>query len=97
MFSVLLLHSSFTIMPPYITKFLLCIRHIIFLCDVAAEHLPQFPVQQNILTATKERVNLARDLDKVSLQVRKENFEHSWFQKAADDMDMILDEQYPFC
>lgn len=66
------------------------------LCLFVAEHLPQFPVQQSILSAIKERVNLARDLDRVSLQVRKGNFESNWFQKAADDMDIILDDRYPF-
>lgn len=59
--------------------------------------MPTFPVQQNYLNAVKHRVNLARELDKLQLQVKKTNSEVGWFQKAAEDMDIVIDDLYPFC
>ncbi|CAG9762185.1 unnamed protein product [Ceutorhynchus assimilis] len=58
------------------------------------EDLPIFPVNDKFLSAVKERVNLARDLDKLELQVRKANSEEGWLQKAAKDMDIIVDGIY---
>lgn len=55
-----------------------------------------FPIQQNYLDAVKQRVNLARELDKLQLQVRKANSESGWFQKAAKEMDIVVDDLYPF-
>lgn len=63
---------------------------------VLAEDIPAFPVQAKILNAVKERVNMARDLDKLELQVRKANSESGWLEKAAEDMDIIIDDRYPF-
>lgn len=62
---------------------------------ISAEDLPLFPVQENILTAVKDRVNLARELDKLELRVRKSNSEMGWIKKAANEMDIILDDEYP--
>nr|XP_023015527.1 ATP-dependent RNA helicase DDX24-like [Leptinotarsa decemlineata] len=56
------------------------------------EDIPVFPIQQNFLNAVKHRVNLARELDKLQLQVRKANSEAGWFQKAAEEMDIIVDD-----
>ncbi|XP_018335713.1 ATP-dependent RNA helicase DDX24 [Agrilus planipennis] len=56
------------------------------------EDMPLFPVQQNILAAVKQRVNLAREVEKLELQNRKKSSEKGWLQKAADDMDIILDD-----
>ncbi|XP_050295435.1 ATP-dependent RNA helicase DDX24 [Anthonomus grandis grandis] len=56
------------------------------------EDLPIFPVQEKFLNAVKERVNLARELDKLQLQVKKANSEEGWLQKAAKEMDIIVDE-----
>lgn len=60
------------------------------------EDIPTFPVQENFLNAVKERVNLARELDELQLRVKKVNSEVGWFQKAAKDMDIIVDDLYPF-
>ncbi|XP_018568314.1 ATP-dependent RNA helicase ddx24 [Anoplophora glabripennis] len=56
------------------------------------EDLPTFPIQDQYLKAVKDRVNLARELDKLQLQVRKANSEAGWFQKAAEEMDIIVDD-----
>lgn len=60
------------------------------------EDLPIFPVCAKYLRGCKERVNLARELDKLELQIRKATSEESWLQKAAKEMDIIVDGTYPF-
>lgn len=62
-----------------------------------AEDIPVFPVYEKMLVAVRQRVNLARQLDKLELQARRTNSECGWLQKAANDMDIILDEDelYP--
>ena len=57
--------------------------------------MPVFPVQEDYLKAVKERVNLARELDQLELQIRKGNSEEGWLQKAAKDMDIVVDDLYP--
>nr|CAH7726720.1 unnamed protein product [Callosobruchus chinensis] len=57
-----------------------------------SEDLPIFPVQKNYLDNVKQRVNLARELDHLQLQVQKANSEKRWYQKAAHDMDIIVDD-----
>nr|CAI5824205.1 unnamed protein product [Callosobruchus analis] len=57
-----------------------------------SEDLPIFPIQQSYLDNVKQRVNLARELDHLQLQVHKANSEKNWYQKAALDMDIIVDE-----
>lgn len=59
------------------------------------EDIPIFPVEHSYLQAVKERVNLARELDELQLRVKKVNSEVGWFQKAAEDMDIIIDDLYP--
>lgn len=44
-----------------------------------------------LLIAIKERVNIARDIDKLELKCRRENTQKSWLQKAVEDMDIVLD------
>ncbi|XP_060536730.1 ATP-dependent RNA helicase DDX24 [Cylas formicarius] len=53
--------------------------------------LPLFPVEDKYLNAVKKIVNIARELDKIQLQVRKANSEEGWLQKAAHDMDIVVD------
>ncbi|XP_045483510.1 ATP-dependent RNA helicase DDX24 [Harmonia axyridis] len=69
------------------------IRNYIGVCRTLnkSEDLPNFPVEQNYLNAVKERVNLAREVDKLQLQVRKTSAEIGWFEKAAKEMDIIID------
>ncbi|KAF7279661.1 hypothetical protein GWI33_006826 [Rhynchophorus ferrugineus] len=56
-----------------------------------SEDIPIFPTQDKYLAAVKQRVNLAREVDKLQLQVRKVNSEEGWLQKAAKEMDIIID------
>lgn len=39
----------------------------------------------------KERVKLAREVDKLQLQVRKTSAEIGWYENAAKEMDIIID------
>ncbi|XP_012232773.2 ATP-dependent RNA helicase DDX24 [Linepithema humile] len=56
------------------------------------QDLPIFPVIDNLLIAIKERVNVAREIDKLELRCRRENTQKSWLQKAKEEMDIILDD-----
>lgn len=56
------------------------------------EDLPVFPVQTNLLNAVKHRVNLARQLDKLELVVRKNKNQSGWLQKAAESMDILIED-----
>lgn len=40
----------------------------------------------------KERVDIARDIDKLELKCRRQNTQKNWLRKAMEDMDMILDD-----
>ncbi|GJQ87087.1 hypothetical protein Trydic_g23940 [Trypoxylus dichotomus] len=56
------------------------------------EDLPLFPVQENYLDAVRKRVNLAREIDKLELKMKKSKSSIGWLQKAAEEMDIILDD-----
>lgn len=56
-----------------------------------AEDLPTFPVVDRLLVAVKERVNIAREIDKLELACRRNNSQKGWLQKAAKEMDILLD------
>lgn len=55
------------------------------------EDLPAFPVEERYLNAVKVRVKLARKLDQMELKVKRVNAENGWLEKAAREMDMIID------
>ncbi|XP_011866612.1 PREDICTED: ATP-dependent RNA helicase DDX24 [Vollenhovia emeryi] len=55
--------------------------------------LPIFPVVDNILITIKNKVNVARDIDKLELKYRRQNNQKGWLKKAIEDMDMVLDEE----
>lgn len=57
-----------------------------------ADDLPIFPVSFRHLSAVKERVNLAREVDVLDLRARKESNEIGWLEKTAEEMDIMLDE-----
>lgn len=40
----------------------------------------------------KERVNVAREIDKLELKCRRENTQKSWLRKAKEEMEMVLDD-----
>ncbi|CAL7938624.1 unnamed protein product [Xylocopa violacea] len=56
------------------------------------EDLPTFPVVDRLLIAVKERVDIAREIDKLELKCRRDNSQKGWLRKAVEDMDLVLDE-----
>ncbi|XP_064625673.1 ATP-dependent RNA helicase DDX24-like isoform X2 [Lineus longissimus] len=56
------------------------------------EDLPLFPINDEILPAIHARVELARKIDVEEHRVRKANHSNNWFKKAAEEMDIELDE-----
>ena len=50
------------------------------------------------MSSVKQRVDLARRLDKLELQARRITTEHGWFDKVVKEMDLEIsdDELYPF-
>ncbi|XP_043484894.1 ATP-dependent RNA helicase DDX24 [Leptopilina heterotoma] len=57
------------------------------------EHdIPTFPVVERLLQAVKERVDIAREIDKLELNSRRNNLQKDWIRKAAEDMDMIIED-----
>lgn len=57
----------------------------------AAEDLPLFPVSERYMNAVKERVNLAREVDKQELKLKRTQSEIGWMKKHAEQMEMIID------
>lgn len=58
--------------------------------------LPMFPVESEWMATVKERVHLARRLDKLELQARRVNSEQGWIDKAVKEMDLALsDDELP--
>lgn len=55
------------------------------------EDLPLFPILERFMGAVRERVNLARDLDKEELKLKRVQSERGWMKKHAEEMDMIID------
>ncbi|BFG06305.1 ATP-dependent RNA helicase DDX24 [Drosophila madeirensis] len=55
------------------------------------EDLPLFPISERFLSGVRERVNLARDLDKEELKLKRVQSERGWMKKHAEEMDMIID------
>ncbi|XP_034050729.1 ATP-dependent RNA helicase DDX24 [Thalassophryne amazonica] len=56
------------------------------------EELPMFPVETRCLDAIKERVNLARNIEKIEFHNSKVKQQNSWFRRAAEALEMELDE-----
>ncbi|KAI9209005.1 P-loop containing nucleoside triphosphate hydrolase protein [Polychytrium aggregatum] len=57
-----------------------------------AEGLSDFPVDLSIVTQIKERLALARQIDSIEHSQRKEQHEKAWFEKAALEADIELDD-----
>jgi len=57
------------------------------------EDLPLFPVDQQALAACKDRLSLARDIDKMKLSARKREVGQNWWKKAAQEADLVLSDQ----
>ncbi|XP_076441282.1 ATP-dependent RNA helicase DDX24-like [Babylonia areolata] len=56
------------------------------------EDLPPFPVDADVLRTLKTHVDLAKKIDTEQHRLRKEEVNSNWMQKAADEMDIELDD-----
>ncbi|XP_031703663.1 ATP-dependent RNA helicase DDX24 isoform X2 [Anarrhichthys ocellatus] len=56
------------------------------------EELPMFPIEGKCMEAIKERVNLARQIEKIEFHNSKEKQHNSWFRQAAEAMEVDLDD-----
>uniref|UniRef100_A0A8P4K9R6 ATP-dependent RNA helicase n=1 Tax=Dicentrarchus labrax TaxID=13489 RepID=A0A8P4K9R6_DICLA len=56
------------------------------------EELPMFPIETKCMEAIKERVNLARQIEKIEFHNCREKHHNSWFKQAAEALDVDLDD-----
>merc|ERR1712025_556431 len=67
------------------------------LCQTLAKDgdhtLPIFPVDQSRMGVVRDRMGLARKLDKLLLASRKKAVGESWRSKAAEDADLMLSDE----
>ncbi|XP_015720884.1 ATP-dependent RNA helicase DDX24 [Coturnix japonica] len=57
-----------------------------------SEELPLFPVETKYMTAIKERVNLARQIEKAEFFNGRAKQHDSWLQQAAEALEVDIDE-----
>lgn len=51
--------------------------------------MPTFPINSKILYYARERVRLARDIENLDLQARRQNDSRNWKKKAAEDIGIL--------
>lgn len=51
--------------------------------------MPIFPTDARILQNVRERVRMARDIENLDLQARRQNDSRNWKKKAADDIGIL--------
>ncbi|CAL8286726.1 unnamed protein product [Lota lota] len=56
------------------------------------EEVSMFPVQSKCMDAIKERVGLARQIEKIEFHNGKEKSHNSWFRQAAEALEVDLDD-----
>ncbi|CAN6228792.1 unnamed protein product [Urochloa humidicola] len=59
--------------------------------SLSKENLQQFPVDQAYMPAVKDRLSLARQIDKIARKNSQENASKSWIQRNAESMGLILE------
>lgn len=64
---------------------------------IPPEEIVNFPVDHQYLREVTDRVELARDIDTLTHQFEKKKHKNEWFQQAAKEMDLELEEDqvYP--
>ncbi|XP_072169926.1 ATP-dependent RNA helicase DDX24-like [Diadema setosum] len=55
------------------------------------EEIPSFPVEHRYYQAVRERVDLARDIDKLEHLISKKKHQNDWFLRAAKELDVDVD------
>ncbi|CAK6957014.1 ATP-dependent RNA helicase DDX24 [Scomber scombrus] len=57
------------------------------------EELPMFPIESKCMETIKERVNLARKIEKVEFHNSRQKQHNSWFKQAAEALEVDLDDE----
>lgn len=60
------------------------------------DDLPMFPIEDRYLSVVRDRVALARQLDKLELKARRSKSDIGWLKKTAKEMDILIDDQSDF-
>jgi ATP-dependent RNA helicase DDX24/MAK5 len=60
-------------------------------CLLPANELPELQVEPGFLPKLRERVRIAREIEKAQHAVKKAKHEKSWLQETAEAMDIDLD------
>jgi ATP-dependent RNA helicase DDX24/MAK5 len=59
--------------------------------QIPDEDLPIFPIDPRIMKSVRDRVRLAREIEGLDLQQRRENDNKNWKKKAAEDIGILDD------
>uniref|UniRef100_A0A7N9AQ92 ATP-dependent RNA helicase n=1 Tax=Mastacembelus armatus TaxID=205130 RepID=A0A7N9AQ92_9TELE len=57
------------------------------------EELPMFPIETKCMEAIKERVNLARKIEKIEFHNSREKQHNSWLRQAAEALEVEVDDE----
>jgi ATP-dependent RNA helicase DDX24/MAK5 len=56
-----------------------------------APELPELAIEPGFLPKLKERIRIAREIEKAQHQIKKENHDKSWLKEVAEAMDVDID------
>ncbi|WWD16361.1 hypothetical protein CI109_100787 [Kwoniella shandongensis] len=56
-----------------------------------SHELPELPIEAGFLPAMKERIRIAREIEKIQHQASKQSHDKNWLLEAAEAMDIDLD------
>ncbi|XP_022186152.2 ATP-dependent RNA helicase DDX24 [Nilaparvata lugens] len=59
----------------------------------AEKDIEELPVERDLLVAIKDRIKLAREVERLEMRSKRDQAKRGWLQKAATDMDLIVDEE----
>jgi ATP-dependent RNA helicase DDX24/MAK5 len=69
---------------------ILPVSHGSELTEIANE-LPELPIESGFMPKLKERIALAKEIEKAQHVVKKENHDKNWLKEAAEAMDVDID------
>jgi ATP-dependent RNA helicase DDX24/MAK5 len=69
----------------------LSVRILIHLSHNLAPDLPELVIEPGFLPKLKERIRIAKEIEKAQHQVKKENHDRSWIKEVAEAMDVDID------
>jgi ATP-dependent RNA helicase DDX24/MAK5 len=61
------------------------------LVDSVAPDLPELAIEPGFLPKLKERIQIAKEIEKAQHQVKKTNHDRNWLKEVAEAMDVDID------